>query len=121
MACVQHASATPVSTPSSPRTPRKVKCIAKRNKKSRNRSPNYSEADIEALLDIVYELEPTERNDRTAVAAKFGDYRTVDHCPKKDVESVKMKLDFLESVKSLQVICRAHKMFAEPNISLALS
>lgn len=66
-----------------------------------NGPPNYSEADIDALLDIVSEMEPIVGNDWSAVAAKFGEYTSMTHRPKRDIESVKMNFDRFSSTKKL--------------------
>lgn len=71
----------------------------KKKKKTRTGSPNYSDEDIEKLLDIVAECEPIGNNDWCLVAARFNEYATDNEKATRDTESVKCKFDRLANTK----------------------
>lgn len=84
----------PVPTTDSPDKKRVVK-----NRGGRNGAPNYADSDIDALLDVVEEVQPIGANEWSLVAAKFEMYATEVGRVPREMESLKLKFDRLSNTK----------------------
>lgn len=60
-----------------------------KGKRSRAGAPNYSESDVNALLDIVAVVEPLGANQWAIVAQQFNNWCTANDRPERDMDSVK--------------------------------
>src|ERR1700722_3124874 len=67
-------------------------------KKSRGRAPgatNYTDDDLEALMDIMDEIIPTGEKAENSVAANFKEWAIANERPERDVKSLKKKFNAL--------------------------
>lgn len=73
--------------------------VQKGRRKSRMGSPNFSEADIEVLLQAVEDHEPIGNNEWARVASIFNTYAMLENRPQRDITAIRGKFDRLANTK----------------------
>lgn len=82
-----------------PNIPSSARLREKRKKGGRTGAPNYSNEDIDTLLDVVEEVEPLGSNQWAMVEKNYNEWGENNDRPYRDMDSLKGKFDKLANVK----------------------